>query len=68
MTIDIEEPEQSRDFGACASLKITAFDPADLFQLGRHSCHLEELKSQFVIGTTADGTAKYLRIPLVKAQ
>lgn len=65
MNITLENPEESRDFGSAPTIKIVAFDPTELFQLGRISCRLETLKAEFVIGTTADGTGKYMRLPLV---
>ncbi len=68
MNLTIENQDESRDFGSFPTVKISAYDPADLFQLGRHSCHLETLNAQFVVGTTADGTGKYIRLPLVCKQ
>jgi hypothetical protein len=64
MTTAIENPDECRDFGNSPTLRISAFDADDLFKLGRMSCYLEELNADHVIGTSADGMGKYLRIPL----
>lgn len=65
MTTQIEPAGHSLDFPEMPCLKITAFEPADLFKLGRQSCQLEEHKVKFVTGITADGRGQYLRLPLV---
>jgi len=65
MTITIETASESLDFGKSPTIKIAAFTPEDLFKLGRSSCELEDLKADFVIGTSTDGHGKYLRMPLV---
>ena len=64
MDIQLEAPDESRDFGERPTLRITAMTPADLFKLGRESGIMEEMEAEYVIGTTADATGKYLRIPL----
>ena len=64
MNAIIEKPEEAKHFGNQPTLKTTVFDVDDLFQLGRRSCALESMQADFVIGTTADGTGKYIRLPL----
>jgi len=64
MNITIEPPEECRDFGKSPTVKISAYAPQDLFDLGRASSHLEAYHADFVIGTSADGQGKYLRLPL----
>lgn len=64
MNTTFEPPQGELDFGNKATLRVSAYHPEDLFQLGRLCERLQLHNIEFVFGTTEDGLGKYLRFPL----